>query len=283
MGIGWQNRGIADPRLLAVSGMRSAGGYLLRLSIEFDVHNWTERDGPIPLVLLLPARVWIAEAVGLFIGFAHPETTQAFMVGPYSSKSALLFDLPVSHQAMEAIEGIRDGQGVRLLVKLQAEVRRGAELQVACEDVRRDLNLSEWIGVLEQAGYGQRLLFEVPLPPDTSVPSSLVAQLRAARDLMASGHYAETVAKCRLVLESLTQELNEGAALKAALGMANKQDRSLHQRELAMRQATMDLTHLAHHADGAATVAFDRGTAKMVLAVVTALVSTALSRRGSAP
>jgi len=52
-----------------------------------------------------------------------------------------------------------------------------------------------------------------------------------------------------LVIEGLTTELAQDPALRAALSRP-KQDRTLEERELVMRQAAMDFASLAHHPTG---------------------------------
>ena len=83
MGINWNNRTIADARLNSVHGGRLAGGYVLRLGVEFDVLNWD--DGPPPVVIMAPARVWLQGQTGLVLGLAQPETFQPFTVSQYPS------------------------------------------------------------------------------------------------------------------------------------------------------------------------------------------------------
>lgn len=277
MGISWNNRTIADARLTGVHGGRLAGGYALRLGVEFDVLNWNEAD-PLPQVLMAPARVWLHGQAGLSLGLAYPETIQPFTVSQHAGKRGVLFDLQLTQQAMEALERLRNGQGVSLAIKLQAEVRRGPEIQIAWEDLTGTFNISQWIAALDQAGYGRTLLFEVPIPSEPAGLGIAMELLETARGFLASGHYPEVVSKCRMVLESLTQELDEGPAIKAARD-AQKQDRTALQRELMMRQAAIDFAHLAHHPTGISLdEAFDRNAAQMMLGTAAALVSSAMSR-----
>lgn len=126
-----------------------------------------------------------------------------------------------------------------------------------------DARLASVHGARSAGGYGRTLLFEVPIPSEPAGPGTSLELLESARRLLASGHYSEVVAKCRMVLEGLTQELNEGPALKAARD-AQKQDRTAQERELVMRQAAID---------------FDRNAAQMMLGTTAALVSSAMSRR----
>ena len=280
VGISWNHRTIADARLAGVRGGRLAGGYVLRLVVEFDVLNWNE-PGPSPLVIMAPARVWLQGQAGLSLGLAQPETVQPFTVSQYASKRAVLFDLPLTQQAMETVERHRNGQGIALAVKLQAEVRYGAEVQIAWEDLTGNFNISQWVEALDQAGFGRTLLFEVPIPIESSGVGSVMELLEAARRHLASGHYPDVVAKCRMVLEGITQELGEGPALKTACD-AIKRGRTALQREMAMRQAAIDYAHLAHHPTGLSPdEVFDRNAAQMMLGITAALVSSSMFRRAA--
>ena len=167
------------------------------------------------------------------------------------------------------------------VIKLQAEVRRGPEIQIAFEDLTGTFNISQWIAALEQTGYGRSLLFEVPIPSEQAGLENSIRLLEAARGFLASGHYSEVVAKCRMVLEGLTLELNEGPALKAARE-AQKPVRTVLQRELLMRQAAIDFAHLAHHPPVVSLdVAFDRNAAQMMLGIAAALVSSSMAQRAT--
>lgn len=279
MGIAWNNRTIADARLSRVHGGKAAGGYVLRLGVDFNVLNWDAGETP-PVVILAPARVWMPDAGGLSLGVAHPEAILPFTVTKYAGNSGVLFDLPLSHSAMEAVEKRRNGGAVALSIGLQAEIRLGAEIQRGWAELSATFNVSEWITALENAGYGRTLLFEVPVPLETGGSGSTLTLIEAARRLLASGHYSEVVAKCRMVLEGLSQELGDDAATKVAR-LAQVRDRTSLQRELIMRQAAVEYAHLAHHPTGLIDDGFDRSGAQMMLGITAALVSSAMARRAN--
>jgi hypothetical protein len=250
----------------------------LRLGVDFDVLNWDEGTAP-PVVILAPARVWMQDPGGISLGLAHPEIFMPFTVSQYAGKGAVLFDLPLSQSAMEAVERRRNGGGLSLAVGLQAEVRRGTEVQRGWADLTASFNVSEWITALEQAGYGRTLLFEVPIPTEPAESGSALELMESARRLLPSGHYAEVVAKCRMILEGMTQQLGEDVAIKAARA-AQVRERTVLQRELVMRQAAIEFAHLAHHPTGVSLdEAFDRNAAQMMLGITAALISSAMSRR----
>lgn len=281
MGIHLVNgRIIANTRLAGIHGGRFAGGHMLRLNVEFDVLNWDEANPP--QVLMAPARVSLGAQHGVLLGLAFPETIQPFSVSKYASKVSALFDLMLSPQAMETVERHRNGQGVSLGVKLHAEIRRAGDCHVVHDDVRGDFNVAHWQAALEQAGYGRSLLFEVPIPSEPQELGLAIELLEAARHLLAQGHYAEVVAKCRMVIEGVTAEIGQDAALVAAQKTMPKQSRTLEQRELVMRQAAMDFASLAHHPTGVPlNELFDRNAAQLMLGTTAALVSSAMARHAA--
>ena len=145
-----------------------------------------------------------------------------------------------------------------------------------------DARLNSVHGGRLAGGYGRTLLFEVPIPAEPAGLGSAIELLETARGLLATGHYSEVVAKCRMVLERLTQELDDDLALKAAR-VAQGRDRTAQQRELLIRQAAIDFAHLAHHPTGISLdEAFDRNAAQMMLGMTAALVSSSMARRAAA-
>ncbi|MDY0744802.1 hypothetical protein SNE35_09800 [Paucibacter sp. R3-3] len=277
VGINLNSRIIADTRLAGISGAKLAGGFLLRLTIDFNVMGWELPD--IPVVVFAPARVHLQEMHGLLLGQASPETLQPFTVSNYGGPRAAMFDLFLTPQAMDVLEKHRDGRGVPLSIQLQGEIRRAGAVHLIQDEVRGELNVVQWLAALEQAGYGRSMLFEVPIPSTPASAGAAVELLEAARQLFSRGHYPDAVAKCRMVIEGLTASLGQDAELRAATA-APKHTRTREQRELAMRQAAMDFASLAHHPTSVAQdELFDRNAAQMLLGTTAALVSSALAKK----
>jgi len=278
MGISWNSRVIADASAPRIHGARMVGGYVLRLGVDFHVSNWDEPTPP--TVIFAPAWVSIDGPAGPLLGMAPPELMQPFTVSQYAATRGVLFDLSLAPAAMEALERHRNGLDITLTVKLQAEVRRGAEVQIGWDELTARFNISQWTAALEQAGYGRTLIFEVPIPDEPRGLRAAIELLASARRLLSAGHYGEVVAKCRMVLEQLTHELGEGPKLEAAWNQRRSRDCTAEQRELSMRQAAINFAHLAHHpTDEALGASFDRNSAQMMLGITAALVSSATGRR----
>lgn len=255
---------------------------MLRLSVAFDVCNW---EGPSPpAVVFGPSRVVLNGAEDLLLGTALPEVLQPFRVTSYAHTNRLLFELQLTAAAMEELERRRNGGGIRLTLKLRPEIRTGTELHEGFEDLVCLANVADWIQTLGQTRYGRSMLFEVPLPADIPGLDVVSERMEAARRHLAQGHYSDVVAACRLALESLTASLDQKAEIAAAVKQhkENKQKLDLRQRELIIRQALTDFSHLAHHDSGVPLdELFDRNAAQLALGSTAALVSSELRRHAA--
>lgn len=287
MSLTWNSRIIANAHLTRVHGFKVAGGYGLRLGVDFTVPNWeVEKDGPIPAVFFASSVVEVGDSQPLAIGRAFPETPQPFRVSKHSSgPTGALFDVILTPAAMERVERQRAGRDLRVTVKLQAEARKPEETLVVAYDASKTFTQSDWLVALEQAGFGRSMLFEVPIPEGAEGDEDWTRTLERARHDFFLGRYPSAVTACRMVLESLTQGLKQEAQLKVARDL-HKKDRqllSVDQRELILRQAAMDYSSLSVHMGcGHPDDLFDRGAAQMLLSITSSLVSSALTRAAEA-
>jgi hypothetical protein len=273
---------IANPSLSRVHGFKVAGGYGLRLGLEFVVPAWqVERWGSMPTVIFFPATVQVGDSEPFALGHAFAENPQPFTVTEHGSgPTGVLFDLILSPAAVERLERTRDGRGMHFKVKLQAEARRPDGTLVIWEELSKTFSQSDWLLALEHAGYGRTMLFEVPIPESAQGNGHWSRLLERARREYIEGRYSTSVGTCRLVLESLTTDLKQDVAIQEATDLKKKRDRTVEQRELALRKAAMDYANAAHHVDsGHPDDLYDRREAQMLLGVTANLVATSLTRQ----
>jgi len=278
--LSWNGRIVADPVLVRIHGYKVAGGFGLRLGVEFAVPAWDAATfGDMPTVIFFPASVQVGDSEPYAIGRAFCENPKPFMVtASGSSPNAALFELVLSPAAMERLERTRNGRGMQVKMTLQAEARRTEETRVLTDEVSKTFNQSDWLAVLEQAGYGRTMLFEVPIPEDERGTEHWSRLLERARREFLLGHYSTSVGTCRLVLEALTSELKQDTATQSASDVKKRRDRTLEQRELVLRQAAMDYASPSHHTDcGHPDDLYDRRESQMVLGVTANLVASALA------
>lgn len=278
MSITWKHgRIIADTRFNSVHGGLIADGCQIRLSVEFRVHPW--HDLPLPVVRLAPAPVSLLGEQEILLGYAIPESTIPFSVTQNGSTSCVLHDLALSPGAMERIEASRTGgQSLILRLKLHGEVWIGHDAAPLHDAIECRISQSDWLTALEQCGHGQYLLFEVPVlaSRDPRAPTS-TKYLQQAKEQFAKGHFDDVVAVCRKALEAAIDATQTQDAQQAATKLfksGKDKELGLEQRELVIRQAVMNLTHLAHHHEpGADVVRFDRSAAAMVLGMTSSIVA----------
>lgn len=279
MSIMWCSRIIAEVKFGQIFGRTVVGGHGFRLSIEFDVKNWSE-DQDYPRVCFTPSPVSLANSNTTLLGFAVPEAVSPFRCSEYANSAALLFDLILSKSAISGIETIRDGGDITFKIQLAGTVTRNHGIEVLRDDVLCRIPQSEWLRVLSECNYGESLLYEIPLNPKNSEHLILKKELQRAKHHFTLGHYRESVACCRLVLERLTTELNQLSDLKriAEAKGSEKKSMSILDRELQMRQAAIHFAHPAHHADQDYDGSFDRSDAHMLLGITASLVSRGIAR-----
>ena len=281
MSLCWNSRIIAEPSLARIHGFKVAGGFGFRLGLEFGVPAWdVSKVGPMPTVLFYPAAVQVGETEPYALGRAFSETAQPFRVTEFgSAPNGVLFDIVLSPAAMEHLERTRVGRGMTVKMRLQVEARRDGEVQVISDDVSKSFNQSDWLAALEQAGFGRTMLFEVPIPEGVVGDEHWYRLLERARLEFLRGQYSAAVSSCRLVLESLTDNLAQTAALQDANDLKKKRDRTLVQRELVLRHAAMEFSNPSHHVDsGLPDDIYDRRNAQMLMGITASLVASTLAR-----
>jgi hypothetical protein len=141
---------------------------------------------------------------------------------------------------------------------------------------------SDWLNALEKMGYGNTLLFEIPIPNTTSdVPLQILQYLQKARNHYLTGNYQETIGDCRTALDKLAEFLDDEPLLSRAKNKfledgKSRQAMSKDERVLMIRDVLRHYTHLSHHPeedDKGIKVPISRNEAGMILGQTASLVS----------
>lgn len=207
------------------------------------------------------------------LGFAVPEA--AITIKPTSSQlsGTLLFEMLLTSQVIETIEKIRGGGNLVFNLNVIGEYQDSQNRLSDSDSIKYYVNQKSWIDALKQMGYGNTLLFELPidLEPNEAVSTAILA-LEDARAHLYYGQYDQVVAQCRLALDSVKPKQSD---LNAALhGLKNNKDKmTKYQRVINIYHAVRHLTHLAHHLNNDnECVSFTRNEAIMVLGATSALI-----------
>lgn len=189
----------------SVSGLPAVAGYLLRFSVGYVVHAWNRTWGDVPPTFhSVVARVEVGHP-RLRLGTAVPEGS--FVLTPYDhvQNAAIAFELIVSNAHVEHLERIRSGAAIEFLLGFSG-VRTGSRVTAEFVDARYKAEQATWIRVLEDAGYGHFLIFDLPihLGKDEKLREAWKVLSNAGKQIH-TGHYNGAVADCRRALEAALQ------------------------------------------------------------------------------
>jgi hypothetical protein len=201
---------IAEFTSSGVSGDSAIGFYRLRFSLRYDTPPWPDRQFQFRNA---KAEVYVvgSDINQKFLGLADPERPLIITAKPHASRSFILFNLHLSGKQLVAIEDVRRGGDLRFNLIIFGEAHADADSQAVQDELSIPVNQKAWIDVLKQMNYTDFILFEIPMP-DKGAPADLKASvdlLSKAKEHYIFGNYVDTVATCRLALESLTKGLNE--------------------------------------------------------------------------
>jgi len=186
---------------------------------------------------------------------------------------------------VNAIEQVRAGGkgtvelGIRLVLEQEVErFDRGHDIATAYEQVRFDVNPSQWIELLEGTKYRREMLVSVPvaLETDDQAWGTASKALARAEEALRNGLPREVVSACREVFESLQRRWPRPERPPNPTWSVDERYRTL-------VEAGRHLCHPAHHSggDGGCSDAFyDMSDARVVFSMAASLLAKAI--RGDA-
>lgn len=290
MSLSYNGRTVCDLNFKNLSGRPGIGIHRLSFFIEYVTSPW-----PDPGITLSEIRGTVTvQTLGTgtapqLLGVVVPESP--LVIEPrkesFTSQATLCIDLDPAR--VRAIEDVRNGGDLSFVVAISCAVvgSKAVAPNMAMGDLYFQVNQRTWIDALKQMGYGDFLLFEIPIPMPhaTEELKQAVVKLTKAREHLWAGHYDEVVAACRVCLESITKGLKETDDMKNArnaYAAAGRKSMSQAERFLFLREAATYVAHTAHHTDETgASASFDRKDAICMLGVTAAILSRALSHHDS--
>lgn len=145
----------------------------------------------------------------LYLASFRPPTQPA-VLGQLGGDQSLQLSLEVTEQQLHLIEETRTS-GTEIYIHLSGHaVQDGKHLVISEEQITHDISQSDWLMLLQRAGYRPRLLVELEPPDPAAYP-----ELARAIDfyLQAERHYRE--GEWRLTVESMRQCLADLVGKKA--------------------------------------------------------------------
>lgn len=217
-----------------------------------------------------------------YLGRANLEVSKSFIQTEYEQDQGILFEILLTPQQLESIEKIRQGEGVEFKLDIKGEVEDKQNTLSRNQEISFIVNQRGWIDILKQVGYGDYILFELPvyLGGHEHLLSAYNEISEAKRQLY-YGHYYQVVSHCRTALEKLLQNDGKISELrKQYADYSKKKEMSKEQRFILFRDALNHITHLAHHmASDGSIASYSREEAIMVLGATAAIYSSESLKR----
>jgi hypothetical protein len=257
--------GLVEFNQFSINGREAAGGYgftfLLKGSRRGCENPMAIFDIRLSLALSAPVKPVLTSI---------PSSIQIIQCTQYpNNNEQLSFEVVLTKEQVNALEEHRQDKDLRFNIGLRA-LTSADNAQVASyehEDVI--VPREEWLGALNNAGFRQTILFEIPLPHETNELNNFYAK---AQEFIESGHYKEAVIQCRHIIEqieSLREDKKQSGAANTKAHSNDRKNMSAIERLLSLREQLKNICQLGAH--GSET--FTRSQAKAVLGMTMTLVA----------
>ena len=179
------------------------------------------------------------------------------------------FEVILTKEQINVLEEHRQDKDLKLNLGLRALISSDGTLLSSydCEDfiVPRE----EWLKALNNAGFRQTVLFEIPLPFGTKELNNFFEK---AQEFIESGHYKEAVIQCRHIIEqieSIREDKKQSSAANTKAHSGERKNMSTIERLLSLREQLKNICQLGAH--GSET--FTRSQAKAILGMTMTLIA----------
>jgi len=262
-------------------GGRVAGGH--RLSVQFQ-GRIREAASAEPLITIehLSGGIEVATTNGKPVHFGkltHSPAPGLIEQHRHSQDSQPSFTIQTEPSAIEEADALRPDGDVRIRIYLEGisrfrsdskePVSHRAETVYGSGDFA--IPQSEWARVLKEAGYGDRLTFDIPIPSASANADLQIAlhHLRDARTHFIERRYRDAVSSCRLVAEKAQSILGKPPTDTRKPSAYTKEERI----SVAL-DSILKVGHLVHHTDPlCASTTFDRGDARTLIGMLASLLA----------
>lgn len=273
---------IAEFEVKGLNAWPALDGLLLSLSTSYRTYGRSPENASPGNASLSQLRCSIgigATAPAKIIAIGFPEYPVDILPQQIGGTHYLAFRFPISSTQINKIEQIRANSEMVFQIQIQGWASTTSDGYHATQDLRYDISQDSWLKILQEGGYSKSLLFEALQPEPIALSCGPV--LDKAAHFYRTGDYENCVSNCRIALESLSKEINEGDSERSAEGKFSTMRKSMSklEREYLLRAAAKHYTHLAHHTGSEGEIhLFGRSDAYLILTLTGALVARAAVR-----
>ena len=260
----------------SIVGKQAAGFYRLLFQLRFNVYP----SDRVAALMDLEAGLTVRGPQGSDIYVGRGKAGRAaFPIR--SSKNlwegSVTIEFEFDRRRLEAIEVLRAGGGLVFTMSIEgmgysADGPRTSKCLT--ENVNHVLNRGTWVEVLQQVGYSDIDLIELPSLGEGSLTHASREHLQNVQRFISEGYYREAVGACRDAIEAMSQTmLSVDKSFEKERNEKNPDDWSKGARLLGIRKALLKLCHPSRHADErAAHIDWTRDDAVAVAWQVVALL-----------
>lgn len=249
----------------SINGREAAGGYGFTFLLKgnsrrcenpmviFDIRLSLALSAPVkPVLISIPSSIQILQCT------QYPNNNQQ-----------LPFEVVLTKEQVNALEEYRQDKNLKLNIGLRALTSSNRAPVASYEHEDVIVPREEWLGALNNAGFRQTILFEIPLPHKTNELNNFYAK---AQEFIESGHYKEAVIQCRHIIEqieSFREDKKQSALANTKAHTGDRKNMSAIERLLSLREQLKNICQLGAH--GSET--FTRSQAKAVLGMTMTLLA----------
>ncbi|MBJ7410392.1 MAG: hypothetical protein JHD15_08515 [Phenylobacterium sp.] len=212
------------------------------------------------------------------LGQALPSAPVHIDTTPNGHSSTCEFRLPLTIRHLASLEELRDSGDLQIkfiMFGTGGPVGHAERNDRIHNELYAHVPQSVWVRALNDAKALDVLLLEVPMPFLEQTPEhwESTTALRNAQRLFVAGDFAESVARCRTAIESMTRRIGRSERWTGPVFDTLKEKRqelTKDERELVVEAALFHFTHLGAHPD---EVEITRRDAKLALSLTASVLA----------
>lgn len=250
---------------LFVHGREAAGGY----GFIFSLRGGRQAGASKLSIFELSLSITIAQPPRP-LATAIPSTTQVIRCHPGAHHSEqIYFETVFTREQVNALEEFRQQNDVGLVLDLRALIISGDELIPSHDRTEITIPREQWLTALNNAGFRNTLLFEIPLP---AASEDVMALYSKAQEFIETGHYQDAVMQCRRIVECIETLRGDKKLARSANEQAHSSARQAMtgvERLLSLREQLKNVCQVGAHG----TEPFSRSQARAVVGMTMTLLA----------